>query len=83
MPPWCWGSRRAEALARPTRGPRAKLAPHIAERVLGHTIPGVEGVYDRYSYADEKADALARLAGLVELITSPPEGNVMPLAPVS
>ena len=63
---------------------RAKVAPHIAERVLGHAIPGVEGVYDRYSYADEKADALARLAGLVELIISPPEGNVVPLvAPAS
>ena len=62
---------------------RANVPPHIAERVLGHAIPGVEGVYDRHSYADEKANALARLAGLVELITSPPEGNVVPLAPVS
>ena len=34
----------------------------IAERVLGHAIVGVEGVYDRHRYRDEMADALRRLA---------------------
>lgn len=47
---------------------RAGVRPDISERVLGHVITGAEGVYDRHSYADEKADALAELAGLVELI---------------
>ncbi len=44
---------------------RAGVRPDIAERVLGHAIAGVEGVYDRHSYREEKADALARLAGLI------------------
>ena len=39
---------------------RAGVHPDIAERVMGHAIAGVEGVYDRHSYRDEKADALKR-----------------------
>jgi integrase len=44
---------------------RAGVQREIAERVLGHTIAGVEGVYDRHSYRNENADALARLAALI------------------
>ena len=40
----------------------AGVQPHIAERVLGHAVGGVEGVYDRHHYVDEMADALKRLA---------------------
>jgi len=58
---------------------RAGVRPDISERVLGHAIGGVEGVYDRHSYAGEKADALNNLAGLVESIINPPDGNVVPL----
>ena len=58
---------------------RTGVRPDIAERVLGHAIAGVEGVYDRHSYRDEKADALERLAGLIESIVHP-RANVMPLA---
>lgn len=47
--------------------------------MLGHAIPGVEGVYDRHSYRDEKADALLRLAALVETILHLPAGNVVSL----
>ena len=36
-----------------------------AERVLGHDIAGVAGVYDRHRYDNEKATALAKLASLV------------------
>ncbi len=54
------------------------VKPHIAERVLGHAIGGVEGIYDRHSYADEMADALERLAGLIERIVNP-TGNVVQL----
>lgn len=61
---------------------RAGVTPHIAERVLGHTIKGVEGVYDRHAYAAEKAHALEALAGLVERIVNPPEGgNVVFMQP--
>ena len=59
---------------------RAGVRPDISERVLGHAIPGVEGVYDRHSDATEKADALARLAALVDRIVTPPQGTVIPLA---
>ena len=50
---------------------RARVDREIAERVLGHAITGVEGVYDRHAYFDEKAEALDRLAGLVQLILTP------------
>src|SRR5439155_24763583 len=33
---------------------RAGVRPDISERVLGHVIAGVEGIYDRHSYIDEK-----------------------------
>lgn len=56
---------------------RAGVRPDIAERVMGHAIAGVEGVYDRHQYCDEKAEALKRLAALVETIINPPVGNVV------
>jgi integrase len=62
---------------------RAGVRPDIAERVLGHAIPGVGGVYDRHSYDLEKADALRRLAALIERIINPPEGNVVALTAAS
>jgi hypothetical protein len=44
-----------------------------AERVLGHVIPGVRGVYDRHSFLDEKSCALEKLAALVERLLQPDE----------
>ena len=43
---------------------RAGVRPDISERVLGHVIKGVEGIYDRHAYTEEKAHALKALAGL-------------------
>jgi integrase len=57
---------------------RAGVRPDVAERVMGHAIAGVEGVYDRHAYRDEKADALRRLAGLIDGIVRPRE-NVLPI----
>jgi integrase len=62
---------------------RAGVSADIAERVLGHVIPGVRGVYDRYEYIDEKRDALERLTALVEQILHPPPGNVIALSRAS
>jgi integrase len=45
--------------------------PDIAERVLGHVIPGVRGVYDHHEYADEKREALERLAAHVNDVVHP------------
>lgn len=58
---------------------RAGIRPDISERVLGHVIAGVEGVYDQHDYATEKAKALEKLAGTVKLILNPPKGNVIKL----
>jgi integrase len=55
---------------------RAGVRPDVAERVMGHAIQGVEGVYDRHQYRDEKADALRKLAGLIERIVNPVENVV-------
>jgi integrase len=57
---------------------RAGVRPDVAERVMGHVIGGVEGVYDRHHYNDEKADALARLATLLQSILEPSD-RVVPL----
>lgn len=35
---------------------------HVAERCLNHKLKGVEGIYDRYDYLDERRDALERIA---------------------
>jgi len=58
---------------------RAGVSSEIAERVLGHAIAGVEGVYNRHQYFDEKAKALAKLATLIQTIIHPPKENVVPL----
>ena len=58
---------------------RAGVRPDISERVMGHAIAGVEGVYDRHRYDDEKAHALQALADLIDRILNPPAVNVVPL----
>ena len=50
---------------------RAGVPARDSERVLGHALVGVEGTYDRHGYDDEKANALARLAALIEAIVHP------------
>jgi integrase len=56
----------------------ASVRPDIAERVLGHAIDGVGGVYDRSAYAEQKGQALAALATRIELILKPRQ-NVTPI----
>jgi integrase len=60
MEPW-----RIHDLRRTARSlmSKAGVRPDIAERVLGHAIAGVEGVYDRHAYDVEKADALRDTSG--------------------
>ena len=58
---------------------RAGVRPDHAERTLGHVIAGVGGTYDRHGYVTEKAEALGKLAGLVDLILNPPKDNVVAL----
>jgi hypothetical protein len=49
---------------------------------LGHAIGGVEQIYDRHDYLSEKADALKRLAALIDAIVNSHD-NVILLAPKS
>ena len=58
---------------------RAGVQSEHAERVLGHVIGGVEGIYDRHGYDFEKAHALEKLAALIEHIVNPPAKNVIAL----
>jgi hypothetical protein len=58
---------------------RAGVRPDISERVLGHVIAGVEGVYDRHGYESEKRDALEKLSAMVKRILTPPADNVASL----
>ncbi len=77
MPPWVLHDLRRTARSLMSR---AGVNPDHAERVLGHKIGGVKGVYDRHSYIPEKADALAALAALVDRIINPPGDNVEDIA---
>jgi integrase len=57
---------------------RAGVSDSHAERTLGHAIPGVRGHYDLHSYADEKAQALVKLANLIQnIVNGAPDGNVL------
>ena len=47
---------------------RAGVRPDIGERVLGHVIPGVAGVYDRHDYYKEKQHALEVLSDQIDSI---------------
>jgi hypothetical protein len=40
---------------------RSGVSHFVADRVLGHVIRGVQGVYDRYDYLKEKREALNTL----------------------
>ncbi len=55
---------------------RSGVRPDISERVLGHVIAGVEGTYDRHSYADEKREALEKLAAIIDRVLNPLPSNV-------
>lgn len=45
-----------------------KVPSHIAERCLNHKLRGVEGIYDRYDYFEERKEALDKVAECVYLI---------------
>jgi len=44
---------------------------NVAERCLNHKLKGVEGIYDRYDYLDERREALSKLACQLEPIVNP------------
>jgi integrase len=58
---------------------RTGIRDDIAERCLGHVIKGVEKVYNRHTYLEEKRDAFEALALVVNTILKA-ESNVEQLA---
>ena len=57
---------------------RAGVASDIAERCLGHVMPGVRGTYDRHGYLEEMRIAFEKLASLIDTIIRQ-EPNVVAL----
>ena len=55
---------------------RLRIAPHVAEAVLGHAAPAIVRTYDVHDLADEKRHALEAWAGLVQRTVSD-EDNVV------
>ncbi len=51
----------------------------VAERALNHKVRGVEGIYNRHDYFDERQDALTRWALLLEAISIGKPFNVVGL----
>lgn len=47
------------------------IRPDISERVLDHVIGGVEGVYDRHDYIEQKRYALEALGSMIVRIVNP------------
>lgn len=50
---------------------------HVAERCLNHKLKGVEGIYNRHAYFDERKAALQGWADLLEQLER--GGNVVPI----
>lgn len=54
-----------------------KILPHIAERCLNHKLKGIEGVYNKHDYLEERREALEKLASFLSPIINNQE-NVIP-----
>jgi len=44
-----------------------EVSPYVAERCLNHVVRGVEGIYNRHDFFDERRAALQKWADLLEL----------------
>lgn len=60
---------------------RLRVAPHIAERVLGHAQTGMERHYDMHQYADEKRQAFQAWADFIDEVVQGKRRTVVPLLP--
>jgi integrase len=57
---------------------RAGVPADHAERCLGHVMPSVRRVYDRYEYLEEKRDAFNKLAASIKGIVHPSNAAAWP-----
>jgi integrase len=55
------------------------VQPHIAERCLNHKLKGVEGIYDRYDYFEERKAALNAWAALLLQLETGASEKVVPI----
>lgn len=53
--------------------------PHIAERCLNHKIRGVEGIYNRHDYFEERRNALELWARFLDACEQGTDWNVTPI----
>jgi integrase len=60
-------------------GLSALSRPDVAELVIAHALPGMRGVYDKYSFEAEKRQALELWAARLRDIVQPPPANVVKL----
>jgi integrase len=54
-------------------------APHVVERLLNHTLPGLMEVYNRAAYDTERQEALEAWSNWLEGVTTDAAVNVVPL----
>jgi len=43
------------------------VTPYVAERCLNHAVKGVEGIYNRHDFFDERKAALQQWADLLDV----------------
>ena len=55
------------------------VAPHVAERCLNHKLKGIEGIYNRHDYFDERRAALDLWAHFLATCESGEDEKVIPL----
>jgi integrase len=58
---------------------RAGIPYDVAERMLGHAMPGIRATYDRHRFFEEMQTAYEALAALIGRIVDPPSENVVML----
>jgi integrase len=58
------------------------VRPDVAELVIAHALPGIRGVYDKYSFEAEKRQALEKWAARLRDIVQPLPANVVKLGTV-
>jgi integrase len=58
---------------------RAGINSDIAERCLGHALPGIRATYDRHRYIEEMSFAFEALAALIDRIVSGADAAVIPM----
>jgi integrase len=46
------------------------IEPHVAERVLNHSLKGMQGIYDRHDYLDARRAALVKWDAFIQRLVS-------------